>query len=112
MGRGQPACILPARLEAIAIRGASLLVDGPTVTSEGAGRPLPGVPHVLPLHLRQGDVRATHRRGVALRLDPVPRVLPRGPSPHGAGSHQGPAVMGREDLAGMLDHSREAGTSR
>jgi hypothetical protein len=35
-GRGQPTCILPARLKAIKMRGASLLVDGPTVPAEGA----------------------------------------------------------------------------
>ena len=35
-GRGQPGCILPARLEAIFMRGARLLVDGPTVPAEGA----------------------------------------------------------------------------
>ena len=34
-GRGHPGCILPARLERIAMRGASLLVDGPTVPAEG-----------------------------------------------------------------------------
>ena len=112
-GRGQPACILPARLEAIFMRGASLLVDGPTVPAEGAQVQLAlGYPDAHPHHRRRGDGRAPDRRGVALRLDPVPRVLPRGAAPHGAGSHQGPAVMGREDLAGMLDHSREAGTSR
>ena len=33
---GQPACVLPARLEAIFMRGARLLVDGPTVPAEGA----------------------------------------------------------------------------
>jgi hypothetical protein len=32
----QPACILPARLDAIFMRGASLLVDGLTVPGEGA----------------------------------------------------------------------------
>ena len=35
-GRGQPACILPAQLESIFMRGANLLVDGPTVPAEGA----------------------------------------------------------------------------
>ena len=35
-GRGQPPCILPARLERIFMRGASLLVDGPTVPAQGA----------------------------------------------------------------------------
>jgi hypothetical protein len=35
-GRGQPACILPARLERIFMRGASLLVEGPTVPAQGA----------------------------------------------------------------------------
>ena len=34
-GRGQPACILPAQLKAIFMRGASLLVDGPTVPAKG-----------------------------------------------------------------------------
>src|SRR4051812_7880337 len=35
-GRGQPGRILPARLERIAMRGASLRVDGLTVPAEGA----------------------------------------------------------------------------
>ena len=35
-GRGQPPCILPARLEAIFMRGARVLVDGPTVPAGGA----------------------------------------------------------------------------
>ena len=34
-GHDQPACILHARLEAIYKRGASLLVDGPTVPAKG-----------------------------------------------------------------------------
>ena len=33
---GQPACILPAQLESIFMRGANLLVDGPTVPAAGA----------------------------------------------------------------------------
>jgi hypothetical protein len=35
-GRGQPPCILHARLEAIFMRGARVLVDGPTVPAVGA----------------------------------------------------------------------------
>ena len=35
-GRGQPTCVLPARLERIAMRGATLVFDGPTVPAEGA----------------------------------------------------------------------------
>ena len=35
-GRGQPPCILHARLEAIFMRGARVLVDGPTVPARGA----------------------------------------------------------------------------
>ena len=35
-GRGQPPCTLPARLKAIAMTGARLLVDGPTVPAAGA----------------------------------------------------------------------------
>ena len=33
---GQPPCTLPARLKAIAMTGARLLVDGPTVPAQGA----------------------------------------------------------------------------
>jgi hypothetical protein len=35
-GHDQPACILHARLKAIAMTGARLLVDGPTVPAAGA----------------------------------------------------------------------------
>ena len=52
---GQPLRILPARLKAIAMTGARLLVDGPTVPAAGrARRALPGVPHAHPPHQRQG----------------------------------------------------------
>ena len=58
-GRGQPACILPARLKAIAMRGASLLVDGPTVPAEGAQVQLAlGYPE--PILITNGEVTVAH----------------------------------------------------
>jgi hypothetical protein len=58
-GRGQPACILPARLEAIFMRGASLLVDGPTVPAEGAQVQLAlGYPE--PILITGGTVTVAH----------------------------------------------------
>ena len=56
---GQPACILPARLESIAMRGASLLVDGPTVPATGAGVQLAlGYPE--PILIANGDVTVAY----------------------------------------------------
>ena len=58
-GRGQPACILPARLKAVAMRGASLLVDGPTVPAEGAQVQLAlGYPE--PILITNGQVTVAH----------------------------------------------------
>jgi hypothetical protein len=58
-GRGQPACILPARLESIFMRGASLLVDGPTVPAEGAPVQLAlGYPE--PIFIADGKVTVAH----------------------------------------------------
>ena len=58
-GRGQPACILPARLKAVAMRGASLLVDGPTVPAEGAQVQLAlGYPE--PILIINGEVTVAH----------------------------------------------------
>src|SRR6516162_9004441 len=58
-GRGQPPCILPARLEAIFMRGASLLVDGPTVPAEGARVQLAlGYPE--PILITDGQVTVAH----------------------------------------------------
>jgi hypothetical protein len=58
-GRGQPACILPARLEGIFMRGANLLVDGPTVPAEGAQVQLAlGYPE--PILIAGGEVTVAH----------------------------------------------------
>ena len=55
----QPACILPATLETIAMRGASLLVDGPTVPAEGAQVQLAlGYPE--PILITGGEVTVAH----------------------------------------------------
>ena len=58
-GRGQEAPILPARLEAIFMRGASLLVDGPTVPAAGTNVVLSlGFPTII-LHT-SGKVASVH----------------------------------------------------
>ena len=58
-GRGQPACILPARLERIFMRGASLLVEGPTVPAQGAEVQLAlGYPE--PILIIGGEVTVAH----------------------------------------------------
>jgi hypothetical protein len=58
-GRGQPPCILSARLEAIFMRGADLLVDGPTVPAEGAQVQLAlGYPE--PILITDGKVTDAH----------------------------------------------------
>ena len=55
----QPACILPARLDAIFMRGASLLVDGPTVPAEGTKVQLAlGYPE--PILIIGGEVTVAH----------------------------------------------------
>jgi hypothetical protein len=58
-GRGQPARNLPARLEAIAMRGASLLVDGPTVPGDGAHVDLV-LGHPTPFLYTSGNVTVAH----------------------------------------------------
>src|SRR5262245_32041189 len=58
-GRGQPACILPARLEGIFMRGASLLVDGPTVPAAGAGVQL-ALGYPTPILITNGKVTDVH----------------------------------------------------
>jgi hypothetical protein len=57
--RDQPPCILSARLEAIFMRGADLLVDGPTVPAEGAQVQLAlGYPE--PILITDGKVTDAH----------------------------------------------------
>ena len=58
-GRGQPPCILPARLEAIFMRGASLLVDCPTVPAEGARVQL-ALGYPTPILITNGEVTVAH----------------------------------------------------
>jgi hypothetical protein len=58
-GRGQPACILPARLEGIFMRGASLLVDGPTVPAEGTLVQL-ALGYPTPILITNGKVTVAH----------------------------------------------------
>ena len=56
---GQPACILSARLEGIFMRGADLLVDGPTVPAEGTKVQLAlGYPE--PILIIGGEVTVAH----------------------------------------------------
>ena len=56
---GQPPCTLPARLKAIAMTGARLLVDGPTVPAEGAQVQLAlGYPE--PILITGGTVTVAH----------------------------------------------------
>ena len=58
-GHDQPACILHARLEAIYKRGASLLVDGPTVPAKGEQVHLAlGYPE--PILIIGGEVTVAH----------------------------------------------------
>ena len=58
-GRGQPPCILPSQLRAIFMRGARVLVDGPTVPAEGAQVQLAlGYPE--PILIIGGEVTVAH----------------------------------------------------
>jgi hypothetical protein len=57
--RDQPSCIVPARLEGIFMRGADLLVDGPTVPAEGTKVQLAlGYPE--PILIIGGEVTVAH----------------------------------------------------
>jgi len=58
-GRGQPACILPARLKSIFMHGANLLVDGPTVPAEGAQVQL-ALGYPTPILITGGKVTVAH----------------------------------------------------
>ena len=58
-GHGQSSCILPAQLERIAMRGASLLVDGPTVPAEAAHVDLV-LGHPTPFLWTSGKVTVAH----------------------------------------------------
>ena len=57
--RDQPACILPAQLKAIFMRGASLFVDGPTVPAEGARVQL-ALGYPTPILITNGEVTVAH----------------------------------------------------